>query len=289
MYRKNKAHLVEMFITLNFIVMLRNVIEILLEAGEAVISIYKQPFSVKYKGDNTPITEADEISHRIITEGLKKLTPEIPIISEEGKDIPYEERKRYESFWLVDPLDGTKEFIEKRDEFTLNVALITKEKPVLGVVYAPAKNTIYFAEKGKGAFRGEVVAGEIFDSIKLPLKFGFEQPLKVVASRSHMDRRTEDFIKRLSSNLPIEIKTAGSSLKFCLVAEGNADVYPRFSPTMEWDTAAGHAVLEEAGGLVYSLNTFKGLKYNKMNLKNNSFIAMRRDVASYILPLLKNL
>ncbi|WP_461829512.1 3'(2'),5'-bisphosphate nucleotidase CysQ [Aquifex sp.] len=267
--------------------MLQDIVYILLEAGEQVLEIYNKDFSVEYKEDKTPLTEADRTSHKIITEGLKKLTPDIPIISEEGRDIPYEERKNFEKLWLVDPLDGTKEFINKRDEFTLNVALVIEGEPVLGVVYAPAKNVIYFAEKGKGAFKGDVVAGDIFDTAKLPLKFGFEQPLKVVASRSHRDDKTEEFIQRLSQSFLVESTSAGSSLKFCLLAEGKADIYPRFGPTMEWDTAAGHAVLKEAGGLVYSLENLEELRYNKESLKNGPFVALRREVAPHILPLLK--
>ncbi len=268
--------------------MLQNVLYIVLEAGEKVLEIYNKDFSVEYKEDKTPLTEADKISHKIITEGLKELTPDIPIISEEGKDIPYEERKSFKKLWLVDPLDGTKEFINKRDEFTLNVALVVEGEPVLGVVYAPAKNVIYFAEKGKGAFKGDVVAGDIFDSAKLPLRFEFEQPLRVVASRSHRDEKTEEFIKKLSRSFLVETTSAGSSLKFCLLAEGNADVYPRFGPTMEWDTAAGHAVLKETGGFVYSLENLGELRYNKESLRNGPFVALRKEVAPHILPLLKN-
>jgi len=267
--------------------MLGDVLYVVLEAGEKVLEIYKEGFEVEYKEDKTPLTEADRISHQIITEGLKKLTPDIPIISEEGKDIPYAERKNFNKLWLVDPLDGTKEFINRRDEFTLNVSLVIDGEPVLGVVYAPAKSVIYFAEKGEGAYRAEVVAGDIFDAIKLPLRFGFEQPLRVIASRSHRDEETDKFIQKLSQYFVVETVSAGSSLKFCLLAEGSADLYPRFGPTMEWDTAAGHAVLREAGGFVYSLEDFKELRYNKESLKNGTFLALRREVAPHVLPLLK--
>ncbi len=268
--------------------MFRAILNLVLEAGKEVLEIYNRGFEVKYKEDKTPLTEADRISHQIITEGLQKLTPNIPIISEEGQGIPYTERKNFNKLWLVDPLDGTKEFINKRDEFTLNVALVVEGEPVLGVVYAPAKNVIYFAEKGKGAFKGKLLKGEVFEITKLPLRSGFYQPLRVIASRSHRDKETERFIQRLSQSFMVETTSAGSSLKFCLLAEGNADVYPRFGPTMEWDTAAGHAVLKEVGGFVYSLENLEELRYNKESLKNEAFVAVRREVAPHILPLLKS-
>ena len=268
--------------------MIEEVIQIAIQAGKEIMKFYKKDITVQEKEDKTPITEADRRAHEIIVKGLQEIS-EFPIISEEGKDIPYEERRNWEKFWLVDPLDGTKEFIKKLDEFTVNIALIEKGIPTLGVVYAPAKSLIYFSKKGVGSYKGNVIGDDIYDPVKIPLRHGFDYKLRIVASRSHLDERTKNFINQLSKYYPVETVSAGSSLKFCLVAEGNADVYPRFSPTMEWDTAAGHAVLLEAGGFVYSVDNenFKELKYNKKSLRNPPFVAFRRDVAQNLLSILK--
>jgi 3'(2'), 5'-bisphosphate nucleotidase len=247
------------------------IIAIAKEAGNAIMVIYAQDFSVELKGDNSPLTLADKTANGIIVNALKTLHPEIPIISEEMKLLPYEERKGWNTYWLVDPLDGTKEFIKKNGEFTVNIALMSDGQPVLGVVYAPAKNKMWYGKKGDGSF----LVNE--DGTKVSLQKGKNwrelQKLKVVASRSHLDESTLKFVEDLKSEgKEVDFVSSGSSLKFCLVAEGKADVYPRFAPTMEWDTAAGQAVVEIAGGIVLNWNTKERLQYNKENLLNPFFI-----------------
>lgn len=265
--------------------MLPVAINAVLRAGRAVLDIYQSDFAVDLKDDRSPLTLADRRSHDIISEALKDSS--LPILSEEGKNIPYEERKNWEDFWLVDPLDGTKEFIKKNNEFTLNIALIHKKKPIMGVVYVPVRAVLYFAAEDTGAFKIENT-GEILDAglqekklmetvlekaITLPFPKDLERPYTVVASRSHMSKETEDHIDKLrAEHGEIKMISAGSSLKFCLVAEGLADEYPRFGPTMEWDTAAGQAVVESAGGKVVDHETGDSLLYNKRDLLNPWFL-----------------
>ncbi|RLJ70434.1 3'(2'),5'-bisphosphate nucleotidase [Hydrogenivirga caldilitoris] len=264
--------------------MILDVINIALKAGEEILKVYEGNMSVDYKEDRTPLTEADRRSHRVIVKSLKSLTPEIPILSEEGKDIPYEERKGWREFWLVDPLDGTKEFIKKNGEFTVNIALVENREPVAGVVYAPAKNLLFFARKGEGAYKIKVNCSSL-DEIsieraeRLPLyrNNSFQKPLRVIASRSHMNEETKAFIEKLKSKVgEIELLSAGSSLKFCLVAEGKAEIYPRLGPTMEWDTAAAHIIATESGCEVRTLNG-EPLTYNKEDLRNPYFIVVRKE------------
>ncbi|AEA33040.1 3'(2'),5'-bisphosphate nucleotidase CysQ [Hippea maritima] len=256
--------------------LLAQVIFTAVKAGGKIMEIYHKDFSVKYKDDKSPLTEADKLSNEIICDGLKQLTPaprhtptptltRIPILSEENKEIPYDDRKNWDIFWLVDPLDGTKEFIKKNGEFTVNIALIHKDSPVLGVVYAPAINTLYYAAKGLGAYKSvnsETVNSErrmneiLKNSVKLPVERD-DKDLIVVASRSHMNQETQNFIEALkesslfTNHSSLITTSIGSSLKICLVAEGKADIYPRLGPTMEWDTAAAHAIVKEAGGEIY--------------------------------------
>jgi 3'(2'), 5'-bisphosphate nucleotidase len=234
------------------------------EAGRAVLEVYEADFEVEYKTDRSPLTEADRRSHEIITERLSDLAPNIPVLSEEGRDIPYEERFKWKSFFLVDPLDGTKEFIDRNGDFTVNIALIEEDHPVLGVVHVPVEGVTYYAASGLGAFRQ--ANGEEPCSINVRQA---AEGLAVVSSRSHPSPELKGFLKRLDVR---ERVSRGSSLKFCLVAEGGADIYPRLGPTWEWDTAAGHCVVEEAGGMVTDL---KGgpLRYNKESLKHEGFIA----------------
>lgn len=234
-------------------------------AGEEIMKVYSREFSVEYKEDSSPLTEADTASHRVIAEGLAALFPQIPVISEEGEEIPWDERKPFKSFWLVDPLDGTKEFIKRNGEFTVNIALIEGSSPVLGVIYVPAKGVLYYGEKGKGAFK-QVRGG-------IPVKLGRYllepgSPVRAVVSRSHSSAGVEEFLKAYDVSSTVE---AGSSLKFCLVAEDTADLYPRFNPTWEWDTAAGHAIAEAAGCLV-AMPDGSPLTYNKESLKNPGFV-----------------
>ncbi len=260
-----------------------------LRAGEAILEVYDTDFGVEIKDDRSPLTLADRRSHEVISADLKETG--LPLLSEEGRDIPYDERKNWEYFWLVDPLDGTKEFIKRNGEFTVNIALIHKTRPVLGVIYVPVKDVLYFAAEGIGAYKlASVQAGKpaslqavtparwelaslLEKAAKLPLPKDPDRPYTVVASRSHMSKETEDYLDKLrAEHGEIEIISAGSSLKFCLVAEGLADEYPRFGPTMEWDTAAGQAVVEGTGGSVLSLVTNGQLAYNKEELLNQYFV-----------------
>jgi 3'(2'), 5'-bisphosphate nucleotidase len=245
---------------------IQDIITIAKEAGNAIMQVYKQDFEVEYKQDSSPLTLADKEANNIIEDGLNKLSVNFPILSEEGDDIPYEDRKHWEYFWLVDPLDGTKEFVKKNDEFTVNIALIHKDTPVLGVVYAPALDVCYWAKKNEGAFK---------DGQKLPLKTaGQRNTYKIVASRSHMSDETQAFIDAIDIDKEKELISIGSSLKICLVAEGKADIYPRLGPTMEWDTGAAHAIINETGGGLqrYKHNKYSKHKYNKESLLNQNFI-----------------
>ncbi|MEM9680607.1 MAG: 3'(2'),5'-bisphosphate nucleotidase CysQ, partial [Bacteroidota bacterium] len=205
-------------------------------------------------------------AHKRITSFLEKT--EIPILSEEGRDIPFEERARWEYFWMVDPLDGTKEFIKKNDEFTVNISLIHKERSVLGVVYPPVLGDLYWAVKGGGAFRQFDGQLSKLNTSKKKLN---EENLRVVASRSHLSEETEAYISKLRGS---SIVSKGSSLKFLLIASGEADVYPRFGPTMEWDTAASQIIVEEAGGTVTLVDEVTPLSYNKKDLLNPYFIVL---------------
>lgn len=232
-------------------------------AGEEIIKIYESgDFSVESKSDNSPLTLADKASHLKIVSFLEKTG--IPILSEEGRDIEYEERSKWDYFWMIDPLDGTKEFIKKNGEFTVNIALIQGNLPVLGVVYPPILKDMYAAVHGQGAK---------LNGVKISTsKASLDQPgLKVVASRSHMSSETQDFVDKLNDP---EIVSKGSSLKLLMVACGEADVYPRFGPTMEWDTAAAHVIVTEAGGRVVHTDLKTPVKYNKENLLNPFFVVL---------------
>ena len=248
--------------------LLYKALDIAKEAGKVILEVYNTNFKVSYKQDQSPLTIADKRSHKIIVTKLKELTPQFPILSEEGKDIPYEVRRQWEYFWLVDPIDGTKEFINRNGEFTVNIALIEKNRPVLGIIYVPVKNILYYAQRGKGAFKLE---GEKLIRLRVNKNIS-KNGYRVIISRSHATREVDDFLKDISIKEKI---SAGSSLKFCLVAEGRADIYPRFSPTMEWDTAAGQAIVEQTRGKVISFETSTPLKYNKVNLLNPWFIATK--------------
>ena len=244
---------------------IQNIVTIAKEAGNAIMQIYKQDFEVEYKQDSSPLTLADKEANNIIEDGLNKLSVNFPILSEEGDDIPYEDRKHWEYFWLIDPLDGTKEFAKKNDEFTVNIALIHKDTPVLGVVYAPALDICYWAKQGEGAFK---------DGQRLPIKtVNQRNTYKIVASRSHMSDETQAFIDAIDTSKEKELISIGSSLKICLVAEGEVDIYPRLGPTMEWDTGAAHAIANESKSEFQSYNNGKYLrhKYNKEFLLNKWF------------------
>ncbi|MCP4255461.1 MAG: 3'(2'),5'-bisphosphate nucleotidase CysQ, partial [Candidatus Scalindua sp.] len=249
-------------------------------------------FAVEQKDDKSPLTLADKKSNEIIEKVLEQTVTvnnsTVPILSEEGKEISYEERRKWEYFWLVDPLDGTKEFIKRNGEFTVNIALIHKHKPVLGIIYIPVKNIFYFAAINIGTYKldnSEIVTDdlsieELIDkSQKLPLDSNDKSSLTVIGSRSHTSEEFSEFVKRLNEKHGnVEFISSGSSLKLCLVAEGIADVYPRFGPTMEWDTAAGQAIVEQANGTVMDTKTNEPLEYNKSNLLNPYFIVSRQDL-----------
>ena len=243
---------------------LEKIVAIAKEAGEAIMKIYKKDFTVEYKDDKSPLTEADTKSNEIICSTLEKLYPNIPIMSEENKQTEYEVRKKWEYYWCIDPIDGTKEFIKKNGEFTVNIALIHKDTPVLGVVYAPAIDEMYKAKKGQGAFK---------NNQKLPLHVNKtpQEKLRVVASKSHLSEETQAFIDALDTK-ETEQKSKGSSLKLCMVAEGVADIYPRLAPTMEWDTAAADAIVRESGKMTYQKENKQPLVYNKKNLLNPWFV-----------------
>ena len=269
------------------------------QASRAILAVYNSAFDVEYKQDESPLTLADKRSHEILEKELEYSFPDIPILSEEGKDIPYEERKNWEYFWLVDPLDGTKEFVKKNGEFTVNIALICKNRPIMGIIYVPVYDDVYFSMEGTGSFKiksGSRILNDLFknmysvndtevfyndlilNSVKLPvngiIKNDVNSELNVIISRSHMTDETEEFLNQLQKLYKKIVKISlGSSLKLCAIAEGKADVYPRFAPTMEWDTAAGHAIIEQAGGYFLQKETNKPLIYNKKSLVNPWFIA----------------
>lgn len=246
-------------------------ISIAQKAGDAIMEIYARDFEVEIKEDKSPLTEADKISNAVILEGLKNLYPNIPFISEETKQTPYEERKHWKRFWLIDPIDGTKEFIKKNGEFTVNIALIEDGIPVIGIVHVPSQNKTYFGAKDVGSFKSET--GNKNQEIRNEIHFSVKEKVIVVGSRSHLTSETLEFVEDLKAQgKEVEFRSSGSSLKLCLVAEGEADVYPRFGPTMEWDTAAAHAVALYAGKNVINCETKQPLVYNKENLLNPWFI-----------------
>jgi len=241
------------------------IIAIARDAGSAIMEIYAGEFNVELKGDNSPLTCADRASHRVIVEGLTAATPDIPILSEEGRAIPYTERIAWSRFWLVDPLDGTKEFIKRNGEFTVNIALVEDGQVTAGVVYVPAQDEMYFGSLGVGCWK---ISN---DGNSTPIKVreaDYNAGLTVVMSRSHPSPELEAYLQKIKVT---EAMPVGSSLKLCVVAEGKADLYPRLGPTMEWDTAAGHAVVEAAGGTVAQVDGTP-LRYNKENLLNPYFI-----------------
>lgn len=249
-------------------------------AGMAIMEIYSEPFDVEFKPDNSPLTIADKKAHSIIAEGLSGTS--IPLLSEEGAQINYEIRKKWDHFWLIDPLDGTKEFIKKNGDFTVNIALISHQQPTFGIVYAPVPGFIYWGSKS-GSFRLNMSVFNENDLVNYPKVLALAEKLpcikrsegfRVLGSRSHLNSDTESYINGLQSiHTDLSFVLRGSSLKFCTLAEGGADVYPRFGPTMEWDTAAGHAVAFYAGCTVKQAENGLPLVYNKSSLLNPSFIA----------------
>lgn len=240
------------------------------QAGEKILSIYHQKnIDVIDKSDGSPLTKADLLAHQTIVSGLKKLTPNIPVLSEESTEDEIRERHQWPVLWLVDPLDGTKEFIHRTDEFTVNIALIVNHQPVLGVVYAPALHVMYFAMNDYGAYKQFAEKTERIFADNWTGK-----NVRVVASRRHGGEELEKFLLQLSS---YKLLNAGSALKICLVADGSADFYPRLGPTSEWDTAAGHAIINNAGGMLCD-EQYRLFQYNKRDtLLNESFIVCHQD------------
>ena len=279
-----------------------------IEAGNAILQVYRSSdFRVELKADKSPLTLADRNAHEIIMQHLSKF--DIPVLSEEGKSIPYDKRKSWDPFWMVDPLDGTKEFIKKNGEFTVNIAQISNNKPIAGVVLVPDKNILYFASSKVGSYRADLsqvgdwlnskignacrssnlsgsTAAEIVTeltghSAKLPAIQSTNRPYTIAGSRSHATPELEAFVEEKRRQYgEVEFISAGSSLKLCLVAEGRADIYPRTGPTMEWDTAAGQAIVENAGGKVLQYETEQPLLYNKENLLNPWFVAQKLKAES---------
>lgn len=250
-----------------------------IEASKDILTIYKSDdFEIESKEDNSPLTKADKAAHKIISSILQE--SKIPILSEEGKSIPYETRKYWNKLWIVDPIDGTKEFIKRNGEFTVNIALIENNKSVIGVILAPASGVLYFSEKNIGAFKSTTnldyfnPENLLAEALALPLNHE-NKVYTIVASRSHLSKETEAYVENLrTKHGEVKFISIGSSLKLCMVAEGKANCYPRFAPTMEWDTAAGQAICEAAGFQVIDFKTKKSMTYNREDLLNNWFIVI---------------
>lgn len=258
--------------------MLETAIKAALKAGEKIMQVYSQKFQVDYKGDYSPLTEADIVSNETIISYLSDLG--IPIISEENKQVDYSVRKNWDLCWIIDPLDGTKEFVNKNGEFTVNIALVKQGKPIMGIIYVPYFKHLYYTDTNKEkAYKTTDITIHNFEkklfkeADKMIRSKKSKNSIRVVGSRSHMNDDTNMFIEELKTKyLNIDIISKGSSLKFCLVAEGAADIYPRFGPTMEWDTAAGQALCEAVGLRVIDVKTNKTMVYNRKELLNNHFL-----------------
>jgi 3'(2'), 5'-bisphosphate nucleotidase len=247
------------------------------KAGEAIMKVYSNKIDVVYKEDESPLTLADKNANKIINKYLVK--SKIPIISEENKILTYEERKNWKQCWIVDPLDGTKEFIKRNGEFTVNIALIKNNKPIIGVIYVPVSKTLYFtSDNSSKSYKAllktnTIIIDEIFNNaVEIFPTQKNNNILRIVGSRSHLNDTTKNYISKIEKKNKIKIVSKGSSLKFCLVAEGGAEIYPRFAPTMEWDTAAGQAICQAVGVKVIDVTTNEPLKYNKQNLLNPHFL-----------------
>ena len=257
---------------------IEQIINIAKRAGDAILKVYDTDFSVYEKSDQSPLTEADLAAHQVIVDGLLELTPEIPILSEESANIPYSLRRTWKRYWLIDPLDGTKEFIKRNGEFTVNIALIDSMRPILGVIYVPVSKVTYYGATNNGAFK--ILPGKDAEPIKVSPRHS--TPIKVAGSRSHAGNSLKRYLKNLGD---YEIINMGSSLKSCLVAEGKADIYPRLGPTSEWDTGAAQAVVEAAGGRITDTN-MQPLQYNsKDSLLNPDFFVfgnLDQDWSGYL-------
>ena len=251
---------------------LLEIVNISVDAGEVILNYYNENVDVIYKDDESPLTKADLASHKIITDSIKKITPDIPILSEE-EFIDWKIRKKWKKYWLIDPLDGTKEFIKKNDEFTVNIALIENNRPILGVIYTPALNELFYSIKNFGSYK--ILTKKKLNTLKEAKRISINKKksnkIKIVGSRSHSNPILDKWVNKNFNEFDILQK--GSSLKFCLIAEGSADIYPRFGPTSEWDIAAGHIILEEAGGKLKSIHNKEILYNEKENILNPDFFA----------------
>ena len=262
---------------MNYLSLLETAKKAALAAGEEILKIYNTAdFGVESKADNSPLTLADKEAHLAIVKQLESTN--LPILSEEGRSIPFEERNNWTAFWMIDPLDGTKEFIKRNGEFTVNIALIENQKTLIGVIFVPVTGELYFSSKEKGAFKVAVdlknydLETLISGGKKLPLHRQ-DDTFTIVASRSHMSAETETYVQEMHDiHGDVNLISKGSSLKLCMVADGTANCYPRFAPTMEWDTAAGQAICEHAGFKVIDLKTKSGMLYNREQLLNNWFL-----------------
>jgi len=243
--------------------LIEQLIEISKEAGKAILEVYNSNFDYQLKEDLSPLTKADTLSNHIICERLKALTPNIPILSEENSDIPFNIRASWKQYWLIDPLDGTKEFIKRNGEFTVNIALINNNEPVFGVIYIPVNNRLFWGSRDYGSYEIES------DMRERKIHVSNKNLKKIACSRSHSNPEFNNFLENLDTYTTVKI---GSSLKFCLIANGEIDIYPRLGPTSEWDIAAGEAILRSAGGCIIDLEG-KNIIYNKKNIINPSFIA----------------
>lgn len=262
------------------------------DAGEEILKVYEREFSVQYKDDKSPLTEADNRSNNLIVKGLRSLTRDMPILSEEEADIQYSARKNWDMFWLVDPLDGTKEFIKRNGEFTVNIALVEKTMPVFGLIYIPVQGLMYLGGPWLEAtyrLRVRDIQSYSVDDLLNDKTRVFSRDrsstngIVVVGSRSHGSEKLQGFIESLGKRYHnVEFVSAGSALKFCLIAEGGADIYPRFGPTMEWDTAAGHAIVSVMGARLLRIDTLEELQYNKISLRNPDFIVIRESLTEEI-------
>jgi len=242
-----------------------SLLPIVAEAGEAIMKIYDGAFTVQHKDDNSPLTLADLESQKIIIDGLRRITPDIPILSEESAAAPWAQRRTWTELWVVDPLDGTREFVKRNGEFTVNVALVVDHEAVLGIVTAPAQGLVFWGASGIGAFTEHRGAARTAIHTSSP-----QRPLRVVGSRSHLSPQTAAYLEKVAEHV---VTGVGSSLNFCRLAEGKAELYPRFGPTSEWDTAAGQALLEAAGGRVTRLDGHR-LRYNcRESVLNGDFVA----------------
>lgn len=251
-----------------------------IEAGEEILKVYSTAFDVEIKGDDSPLTQADKNANTVINKHLQRT--DVPIISEENKQIDYSERKGWDRCWIVDPLDGTKEFVKRNGEFTVNIAFIKDGFPLLGVIYVPVTKTLYFTDEfSSAAYKTQLEEGvisleQIYSKAKRIKPSDEGQGLiKIIGSRSHLNDETRKFISDIEKKRDVDIVSKGSSLKFCMVAEGEAHIYPRFAPTMEWDTAAGQAICEAVGVHVIDNSTQGPLRYNKENLLNPHFLVSK--------------